>query len=73
MSPDGSRGSSRLTPLDESIGKNPIRNKMSLDAPPFAVDEFVQMIAAGRDQFHRNVAKTVRCTDRRPPIYLVDD
>lgn len=62
-----------MTPLDESIGKNPIRNKMSLDAPPVAVDELVQMVAAGRDQFHSYIAKTVKCTYRRPPIYLVDD
>lgn len=62
-----------MTPLDESIGKNPIRNKLSLDAPPVAVDELVQMVAVGRDQFHSYIAKTVKCTYRRPPIYLVDD
>jgi hypothetical protein len=65
MNADSAKGFGRITPLDESIGKNPIRNKISLDVPPVAVDELVQMVATSAPPRRRTRSGSGRARGQR--------
>ncbi len=57
---------------DESMSKNPIRQRMGMDRLAIPPDRLTDLVARARDFFHSMVGQTLRRRYKRPPIYLVD-